>query len=147
MSPARLQGRRPHDPLEFAGRVELLTVESEALRGNPLGDPHVRELVVYLPPDVTPESVATLFLLSGFTGRGQSHLGTDAWKRGLLWKIDQAVAAGEMPPALLVLPDCFTNQLPPTGIVPREFRLLDLLDGHVEGMSVNGRYRRFNERG
>ena len=41
MSAARLLGRRPHDPLEFAGRVELLHVASEVLADNPLGDPSV----------------------------------------------------------------------------------------------------------
>ena len=31
------------------GRFEQVTVASEALRGNPLGDPHERPLWVYLP--------------------------------------------------------------------------------------------------
>src|SRR3989304_777104 len=42
---------------ELAGRLEELEIESEALRGNPLGDPHVRPLWVYVPPgyDEEPE--------------------------------------------------------------------------------------------
>jgi len=35
---------------EPAGRFEELEIESELLRGNPLGDPHVRPVWVYLPP-------------------------------------------------------------------------------------------------
>lgn len=35
---------------EPAGRFEELTYESEALGGNPLGDPSERPLWVYLPP-------------------------------------------------------------------------------------------------
>ena len=31
------------------GRIELLTVESDALRGNLLGDPPARSVAVYLP--------------------------------------------------------------------------------------------------
>mgnify|MGYP003541609831 CR=1 FL=1 len=33
-----------------AGRVELLRIESEVLKGNAPGDPHVRTVPVYLPP-------------------------------------------------------------------------------------------------
>ncbi len=36
--------------IEFAGRVDELEIESEVLRGNPLGDPAVRPLWVYVPP-------------------------------------------------------------------------------------------------
>ena len=36
--------------IEFAGRVDELEIESEVLRDNPLGDPAVRPLWVYLPP-------------------------------------------------------------------------------------------------
>jgi hypothetical protein len=32
-----------------AGRVLLLEHDSKILRGNPLGDPHVRQLAVWLP--------------------------------------------------------------------------------------------------
>ncbi|MDX6542941.1 MAG: hypothetical protein QOK32_544, partial [Gaiellaceae bacterium] len=31
---------------EWQGRLEKRTIESEALRGNPLGDPHVRPVYV-----------------------------------------------------------------------------------------------------
>ena len=35
---------------DMRGRFEEHTLTSEALRGNPLGDPHQRPLWVYLPP-------------------------------------------------------------------------------------------------
>ncbi|MEM7310697.1 MAG: alpha/beta hydrolase-fold protein [Planctomycetota bacterium] len=102
---------RLHDPLAFRGRVELVPVTSEALRGNALGDPHERELPVYLPPNVDGPGDAELpviFVLAAFTGRGQSQLETHPWKRGLVARYDAAVAAGEARPAILALPDCFT---------------------------------------
>ena len=37
---------------ELAGRFDEHDFESEVLRGNPLGDPHVRPLWVYLPPGI-----------------------------------------------------------------------------------------------
>ena len=41
----------------LAGRVEERVIDSQALTGNPLGDPHRRPLLVQLPPqyDTEPE--------------------------------------------------------------------------------------------
>ena len=35
---------------DLAGRIDERVISSELLRGNPLGDPHERPLLVYLPP-------------------------------------------------------------------------------------------------
>jgi len=94
--------------LDFEGRVERLTVKSEVLAGNPLGDPTVRELPVYLPPGES-DALPLVLVLAGFTGRGQGYLETHPWRRGIVWRYDRAVAAGDAPPAILVLPDCFTK--------------------------------------
>jgi enterochelin esterase-like enzyme len=107
VSVPRVASRRVHAPLEFTGRVELVTFESELLAGNPLGDPHVRELPVYVPPGEGPFPV--LFILAGYTGRGQNYLETHPWRRGIVWHHDKAIVAGEAKPAILVLPDCFTR--------------------------------------
>ena len=32
------------------GRVLMVEFESDVLRGNPAGDPHVRRIPIYLPP-------------------------------------------------------------------------------------------------
>lgn len=98
------------DPLAFRGRVETLVHASRVLRGNPLGDPHEREVPVYVPPGAERgDALPVVFLLAGFTGRGQSFLETHPWKSGLVRDYDRRVAAGEAPPALLVLPDAFTR--------------------------------------
>jgi enterochelin esterase family protein len=96
------------DPLAFHGRVELQRVTSEVLRGNALGDPHERELPVYVPPGAH-GPLPVVFLLAGFTSRGQSMLETHPWKEGVARTYDRAVARGAAPPALLVMPDCFTR--------------------------------------
>ena len=98
------------DPHSFHGRVEMRPFESAALAGNPLGDPHTREVPVYLPPQARDDRpLPVVFLLAGFTGRGQSLLETHPWKDGVVRDYDRAVAAGTAPAAILVLPDCFTR--------------------------------------
>jgi pimeloyl-ACP methyl ester carboxylesterase len=49
-----------------------LTVESDALRENPLGDPHVRPLWVWTPPSYerdTQRSYPSIYVLQGYTGQ------------------------------------------------------------------------------
>ena len=62
----------PGVALPLAGRVELLEVESEALRGNPAGEPHRRQVPVYLPPGAEDgPGLPCLFLLASFTGHAR----------------------------------------------------------------------------
>ena len=98
------------DAVQFQGRVEQWRVESEVLAGNRAGDPHVRELNVWSPPGCArDESLPTVFLLCGFTGRPQAMLETHPWRRGVVCEYERGVCAGELPPVRLVLPDCWTH--------------------------------------
>ena len=98
------------DPHTFRGRLELRPFESEVLRDNPLSDPHVREVPVYVPPQaVQGERAPVVFLLTGFTGRPHALLETHPWKTGVVLAADRAMAAGELSPAILVMPDAFTR--------------------------------------
>ena len=57
---------------ERLGQLDELEIESELLRGNPLGDPHVRPLWVYLPPayEAEPERrFPAIYLIQGMTGQ------------------------------------------------------------------------------
>jgi hypothetical protein len=53
---------------ESIGRVVLDRFESQALRGNPHGDPHVRTIPVYLPPsyDASGDRYPVIFWCHGF---------------------------------------------------------------------------------
>jgi len=73
--------KRPQGP---AGTVMTLEHVSRVLADNPLGDPHVRKLSVWLPPQydqgqrhASGRRFPVLFDLVGFTGSGASHLN---WK-------------------------------------------------------------------
>ena len=54
--------------------VRVESLESRVLRGNPLGDPHVRRVPVYLPPSYARgrRRYPVITLLAGFTGTGAS---------------------------------------------------------------------------
>ena len=92
------------------GAVEGVIHESKALRDNALGDPNERTLWVYTPPGYGDgRRYPALFLLAGFTGRGQSFLNWSAWQETLPERLDRLIASGLLPPCLIALPDCFTR--------------------------------------
>src|SRR5215471_2211051 len=88
------------------GKVEIVRVESEVLRGNRLGDPFVREVPVYVPPGEGPFPV--IYCLSGYTGGGRSWLNWTAWGENICERWERLQAGGAKP-AILVMPDCFTR--------------------------------------
>ena len=93
-----------------AGRVVIEQLESRALVGNPHGDPHVRQIPVYLPPgyDGSSASYPTIYWLHGFTGIGLSAINANPWVPSLPACMDRVIAAGA-PPAILVMADGFTR--------------------------------------
>jgi len=92
------------------GTVVNLRHESEVLKSNPLGDPHVRDLIVYLPPgyEQSSDSFPTVYCLTGFTGRGKMLLNDSAFTPNLAERMDKLIAAGTIKPMIAVMPNCFT---------------------------------------
>ncbi len=93
------------------GTVRCDRVESRVLEGNLPGDPHVRDLFVYLPPgyDRGSERYPVAWCLSGFTGRGRMMLNDNPWSPGIADRMDALLASGRAKPMILALPDCFTH--------------------------------------
>jgi hypothetical protein len=97
---------------EPAGRFEETTFESEALRGNPLGDPHVRPLWIYLPPgydDEPDRRYASIYMIQGLTGQLDMWRNRAAFRRNFPELADDLFAAGDAPPCILVWVDCWTS--------------------------------------
>jgi enterochelin esterase-like enzyme len=92
---------------------ELLTLEhsSGILKGNPLGDPHVRKLHVWLPPQYNKsrnKRFPVLYDLVGYTGSGLSHTAWKNFGENVQERAARLIHARRMSPAILVFPDCFT---------------------------------------
>lgn len=97
---------------ELSGRLEELEIESEALRGNPLGDPHVRPLWVYVPPgyDAEPDRrYPTVFVIQGFTGQLDMWRNREAFRPTFIEALDAMFAAGDAPPCVVAFVDCWTS--------------------------------------
>jgi pimeloyl-ACP methyl ester carboxylesterase len=90
------------------GRLEQDTLESMALRGNPLGDPARRPVYVYVPPGFRP-GLPAVYFLHGFTGSAHSWTGFPGFGMTVPERLDRLVASGAVPPALGVFVDGWTS--------------------------------------
>lgn len=93
------------------GTVVVETIESEVLKNNKPNDPSVRELYVYLPPDYEKDSAKrypSVYVLTGFTGRGKMFLNDNAFTPNLAERMDKLIASGRVRPMIVAMPDCFT---------------------------------------
>ena len=94
----------------FAGRLDVHTVDSAALRGNPLGDPHQRPLVVYVPPgaeDAGPLPV--IYQIQGFTGQVDMWFNRTPFRPTYLERLDALFADPAVPRALVAHVDAWTS--------------------------------------
>ncbi len=100
-----------HDPWgrDLAGELHELTFESEALAGNPLGDPSSRPLYVYTPPgwpDGGP--YPAVWSIQGMTGQIDMWRNRSAYSSTFIEDLDRLIVAGECRPVVVPMPDCWT---------------------------------------
>lgn len=96
---------------ELVGRVDEHVIESSLLEGNPLGDPHQRPLLVYLPPEYGQEEdrrFPTVYVIQGYTGHLTMWHNRSAFRQPYLESIDDVFATGTAPPTIVVLVDAWT---------------------------------------
>ncbi len=94
------------------GTVMIEGFESEVLRDNAAGDPHLRRVPVYLPPAYGEQSgrrFPVLFVLAGFGGRGRMLLNDSPWSPPLDERMDHLIDTGACGQTILVMPDCYTR--------------------------------------
>src|SRR6266513_1280699 len=91
------------------GSVSRISVESEALRSNMLGDPSVRVVDVYLPAGHDGQGLPLLVDLVGFTSSGLSHTNWVGFRENLPERLDRLIGEQRMPPVVVAFPDCFTR--------------------------------------
>ncbi len=96
----------------ITGSLHRPVIESAALEGNPLGDPAVREVPVYLPPDDVasdPAGLPLVLVLAGYTGRGEGATVGTPWDPSFPERYETLLRAGQAEPCVFVFPDGFTK--------------------------------------
>ena len=94
------------------GRIERFILDSRILKGNALGDPHQREVTVYVPReyDREPKRRFPVFVdMVGFFGAGPAHVSWAGFSDNVPERLERLVHAGKMGPVIAVFPDCWTR--------------------------------------
>jgi hypothetical protein len=132
------------------GRVELPRHESSVLAGNVLGDPVLREILVYLPPgyETAPgRRFPVVAILPPYAAGHRSLLNYRLWEPDVFERYEALLERGECAEVIFVSPDCMTRwggsqfiDSPATGDYQRY-----LADEVIP--FVDARYRTIPERG
>jgi S-formylglutathione hydrolase FrmB len=96
---------------DVKGRFDEAVFESEALKGNALGDPHRRPLWVYIPPGYDDEPgrrYPSVYVIQGLTGQVDMWRNRAAFRKNFPELTDDLFAAGA-PPCIVVWVDCWTS--------------------------------------
>jgi Putative esterase len=95
------------------GRLDEAEIESDVLRGNPLGDPAARPIWAYLPPAYEREPdrrFPVVYLIQGMTGQLDMWRNRSAFRPTVLELVDALFAGDDAPPpAIVVFVDCWTS--------------------------------------
>ena len=93
------------------GNLVVERLDSRLLRGNPLGDPHVRHLPVYLPPSyhATTARFPLVLALGGLFSSAAGHVAFRSFDESPVERADRLMATGELPPCVLAFPDAATR--------------------------------------
>jgi len=92
-----------------AGSVTRFVVESQALKGNLLGDPTARAVDVYIPAGADGRGLPLLVDLVGITSSGLSHTNWVGFRENVPERLDRLISEQRMPPVVVAFPDCFTR--------------------------------------
>src|ERR1700747_549822 len=87
-----------------SGSVSRITVESEALKSNMLGDPSERVVDVYIPAGHDGQGLPLFVDLVGFTGSGLSHTNWAGFRENLPERLDRLIGEQRTPPLLSPFP-------------------------------------------
>ena len=90
------------------GTLHTVTIDSQLLGSNLLGDPTRRDVHVYVPAGSDGAGLPLLVDLVGYTGSGFSHTAWKSFGENVPERLDRLIADG-MPPVAVAFPDCFTR--------------------------------------
>ena len=100
-----------YDVFDFKSfNIATLHVDSESLKGNPLGDTHLRKSPILIPKGDTPKGGwPVVFVLSGFAGNGTKAFNDKGFEQNYPQDIDDLASRGKAPLAVYVFVDAWTK--------------------------------------
>ena len=97
---------------KLKGTTLIREFRSAILKGNPLNDSHIRELIIYLPPNYKPSNsrgYVTIFCLPGYGSPARTILNIDPFNESIHDRMNRLISRGRLSDMILVHIDCFTK--------------------------------------
>lgn len=94
------------------GKIDYLSFKSKALEGNPLGDPSVRDLIVYTPPGYDPHAdlkYPSVFFLPAFGNDNYSSLKHDPFSYSVIDRLEKLYEERKCGKMIMVVVNCFNR--------------------------------------
>src|ERR671924_2275416 len=94
------------------GRIVFHRFESNVLKSNPLKDPYIRDVVVYLPPrysQTNAKGYTAVMYLAAYGSSGKMLLNVDPFGETIEARMNRLILEKKCGPMVLVLVDCFTK--------------------------------------
>ena len=101
-----------HDqPLADGAVIRFFTLQSEILRKtSQAGYSHHRPHTAYIPREaLAGKKLPTIYLLASWLGAGRSMFNWEPFREDLATRISRLMAAGSMPPCIVVCPDLYID--------------------------------------
>ncbi|MCI0449062.1 MAG: esterase family protein [Chlorobi bacterium] len=92
-------------------RVEVLKHKSKILKNNPLKDPNIRDVFIYLPASYgkSNKKFPVVYLIAGFTGFGAMNMNVSGYSENIQQRLDRLIKTKKIKEMIVVMPDCFTK--------------------------------------
>ena len=94
------------------GHIASHRFESKVLKSNPLSDPYVRDIIVYVPPGYSKtdsKGYTAIIYLAAFGSFGKAVLNLDPFSETIEARMNRLIWENKCSPMILVLVDCFTK--------------------------------------
>jgi enterochelin esterase-like enzyme len=94
------------------GRIVFHRFESNVLKSNPLKDPYIRDVAVYLPPrysQTKSKGYTAVMYLAAYGSTGKMLLNVDPFSETIEARMNRLILEKKCRPMVIVLVDCFTK--------------------------------------
>jgi enterochelin esterase-like enzyme len=91
----------------MVSEVVVLRHTSKVLKNNPLKDPYIRDVIVYLPPSYkkSGKKYPVVYLISGFTGFGAMNMNISAYSENIQQRLDRLIRTKKIKEMIVVMPE------------------------------------------
>ena len=94
------------------GRIVFHSLKSNVLKSNPLNDPYIRDVIVYIPPtysQTNSKGYTAIIYLAAYGSFGKALLNLDPFSETIEARMNRLILEKKCRPMILVLVDCFTK--------------------------------------